>query len=82
MGKSYLERAGEGRKALIYTRPEKCDFCDNAKALLQEKGITYEERNVRDHMQLAKEKGWTTVPQIYLDGEYVGGFNQLKVLLP
>jgi glutaredoxin 3 len=59
-----------------------CPNCDQAKALLTPKGITFEERKIGD--------GWTreelleaiptarTVPQIILDGELVGGFTELK----
>ena len=60
-------------------------FCVQAKALLESKGIEFEERNV--------QKDWTkeqlleavptarTLPQIFLNDEYVGGFNELKTRL-
>lgn len=59
-----------------------CPYCDQAKALLKQKGIAFEERKIGD--------GWTkeellesvpsarTVPQIVIDGETIGGFNELK----
>jgi len=59
-----------------------CPYCDQAKALLTQKGITFEERKIGD--------GWTkeelleaiptarTVPQIILEGELIGGFTELK----
>jgi glutaredoxin len=47
-----------------------------AKNLLTQKNIEFEERKIGD--------GWTrSVPQIFLDDEYVGGFDKLKArLLP
>jgi glutaredoxin len=59
-----------------------CQFCDQAKSLLNQKGITFEERKIGD--------GWTkeelleavptarSVPQIFFDDELVGGYDQLK----
>ena len=59
-----------------------CPYCDQAKALLKQKGISFEERKIGD--------GWTkeellesipsarTVPQIIIDGKNIGGFNELK----
>jgi glutaredoxin 3 len=59
-----------------------CPYCDQAKALLNSKGIQFEERKIGD--------GWTkeelleaiptarTVPQIILEGELIGGFNELR----
>ena len=59
-----------------------CPYCVQAKKLLELKGIEYEERNIN--------KDWTkeqlleavptarTLPQIFLDEEHVGGFQELK----
>jgi glutaredoxin len=71
-------------KAIVWSKNQ-CPYCDQAKALLKLKGIEFEERNV--------QKDWTkeqlleavpnarTVPQIFLDGELVGGFNELRAHL-
>ena len=68
-------------KAVVWSK-DACPFCVQAKSLLSLKGIEYEERNIN--------KDWTkeqlleavptarTLPQIFLDTEYVGGFNELK----
>ena len=68
-------------KAVIWSK-EQCPYCVQAKKLLELKGIEYEERNI--------QKDWTkeqllevvpearTLPQIFLDGEHVGGFTELK----
>jgi glutaredoxin len=62
-----------------------CTYCDQAKALLKQKGILFEERKIGD--------GWLkeellesiptarTVPQIIINGQLIGGFNELKKYL-
>lgn len=67
--------------AIIWSR-DNCAYCDQAKALLTQKGIAFEERKIGD--------GWTrddllelvpdarTLPQIFLKEEYIGGFTDLK----
>jgi len=68
-------------KATIWTKSN-CPYCVQAKALLEQQGIEYEERkigsgytkeNLLESVPHAK-----TVPQIFLDGELVGGFSELK----
>ena len=69
-------------KAIVWSK-DQCTFCVQAKALLESKGIEYEERNIM-HGTWTKEQlleavpSARTVPQIFLDEEYVGGFNELK----
>lgn len=69
-------------KAVVWSKNQ-CPFCVQAKALLESKGIEFEERN------LSAEK-WTkeqlleavptarTLPQIFLDDNYIGGFTELR----
>lgn len=68
-------------KAVVWSK-DACPFCVQAKALLERRGIEYEERNV--------SKDWTreqlleavpdarTLPQIFLDGQHIGGFTDLR----
>lgn len=68
-------------KAIVWSK-DNCPFCDQAKNLLKLKGIKYEERNInqgfdRDDL-LAAVPGARTVPQIFLDDKYIGGFVELK----
>ncbi len=62
-----------------------CPFCDQAKALLKNKNIPYEEVKI-DETPEAREfivaEGHRTVPQIYKDGKLFveGGFNGLRKL--
>ena len=58
-----------------------CTGCEQAKALLEAKGIGYEYVDVMTTptaQALFRENGWRSVPQIAIDDEWVGGFNELK----
>lgn len=71
--------------AIVWSK-DSCPYCVQAKALLTQKGITYEERNIM-HGTWTKEQlleavpTARTLPQIFLDGELVGGFNELRTKL-
>jgi len=71
-------------KAIVWSKYQ-CTFCDQAKALLESKGISYEERKIGDGYTreelLEAVPTARTVPQIFLDDEYVGGFNELRTKL-
>lgn len=61
-----------------------CPFCMRAKALLDARGIEYEEVNV-DRIPGFREKlvemtGRMTIPQIIIDGEPVGGYDDIAAL--
>ena len=68
----------------IYTKLG-CPYCARAKALLGQKGISYEEYEIntvpgkRDEM-LERSNGRHTVPQIFIDGRHVGGSDDLAEL--
>lgn len=68
-------------KAIVWSKYH-CPFCDQAKALLQQKGIEFEERKIGDGYTkddlLEAVPTARTVPQIFLGEEYVGGFTELK----
>jgi glutaredoxin 3 len=62
-----------------------CPYCDAAKALLREKGVTFEEIDVSQdpasqRAMTAKAGGRSTVPQIFIDGFHVGGCDDLYAL--
>ena len=68
-------------KAIVWSK-DQCPYCDQAKNLLNLKGIEYEERNVshdwtREQLLEAVPNA-RTVPQIFLDEELVGGFTELR----
>ena len=62
-----------------------CPYCDQAKALLKQKGIEFEERKIGDGYTkedlLESVPTARTVPQIFLDGNHIGGFTELKAYL-
>lgn len=63
----------------IYTK-KNCAGCDQVKALLDSKGLGYEAVDVmlsKDAQTLFREKGFRSVPQIMLNGEFVT-IEQLK----
>ncbi len=67
--------------AIIWSKYH-CSYCDQAKALLRSKGIIFEEKKIGDGYTkeelLEAVPTARTVPQIFLDGELVGGFNELR----
>jgi glutaredoxin 3 len=58
-----------------------CGYCVRAKALLDSKGVAYEEINLDEDPQFRQKlldlTGSWTVPQILLDGEPIGGYTEL-----
>ena len=58
-----------------------CSYCDLAKRFFDEKGWDYEEINIEklgwDRSQLLEVGKATTVPQIVIDGEAIGGYDEL-----
>ncbi len=63
----------------IFSR-QGCPYCADAKALLKKKGIEYEELVLgRDYtdVSLRALSGTSSVPQIFIDGDHVGGSNDL-----
>lgn len=61
-----------------------CSFCQNAKRLLQEKGFDYKEidlsQNIKKREELSIKHSWRTVPMIFIDNEFIGGFQELVTL--
>ena len=68
-------------KVIVWSKYH-CPYCDQAKALLTQKGFVFEERKIGDGYTkeelLEAVPNARTVPQIFLDGELVGGFTELK----
>ncbi|WP_210394558.1 glutathione peroxidase [Motiliproteus sediminis] len=67
----------------LFTRPG-CGHCARAKALLSEKGLAYEEIQLGreiSHGGLFGVSGRRTVPQVYIDGQHIGGADDLESYL-
>ena len=68
-------------KAIVWSKYN-CPYCEQAKGLLKMKGIEFEEKKIGDGYSkedlLEAVPTARTVPQIFLDGELIGGFSELK----
>jgi glutaredoxin 3 len=71
-------------KAIVWSKYH-CPYCDQAKALLKQKGIPFEEKKIGDGYTkeelLEAIPTARTVPQIFIDDELVGGFTELRARL-
>ena len=70
-------------KILIYSK-NNCQFCNKAKHMIKSLGLEYEEKSLEkdfdsDPTKLMEDIGKPvrTMPQIKIDGELIGGYNQL-----
>jgi glutaredoxin 3 len=71
-------------KIEIYTTTY-CPFCTRAKSLLKRKGVDFVEIDVTTDDELRAKMiemsgGRRTVPEIFINGKIVGGFDELKAL--
>ena len=62
-----------------------CPICDKTKQLLKKWNIAYEEVRIDTDMEGRREfsektNGARTVPQITIDGKWIGGFSELTEL--
>lgn len=68
----------------IYTQPL-CPYCARAKALLTQKGVAFNEidsprGSAKREEAISRSGGRTTVPQIFINGQHVGGCDDLLAL--
>lgn len=68
----------------VYSKKD-CPFCHKAKELLTEKGQKFIEIDVEKNTEkieemLERSRGRKTVPEIFIDGELIGGFDELRDL--
>ena len=89
---SYTNRKDHGMQAEIYTKHD-CGYCTKAKELFAQKGITYMEHIISPGFNesrlgpnqfyvskaqlLERAPNAKTVPQIWLEGNYIGGYTEL-----
>ncbi len=68
---------------LIYTT-KNCSYCKKAKLLLKKYNQKYIEKNINDNedrIEMSKlSKGIRTVPQIFINGKHIGGYDEIFVL--
>jgi glutaredoxin 3 len=69
------------KKVIVYTA-DPCGRCGNAKAILERHSVAYEEINLTKdpvgRAKLAQRTGLMTFPQIVIDGETLGGLDDLR----
>lgn len=80
MGRAEAPRGHAVSEVVIYTT-RWCPFCIRAKALLDRKGVSYREIPVdgdpATRQQMTERAGQTSVPQIWIGEQHVGGCDQL-----
>jgi glutaredoxin 3 len=69
---------------VIYTK-DYCPYCAKAKELLKQKGASFQEIDITNDAHLVQEMvvksgGRKTVPQIFIAGEPIGGYDDLYAL--
>ena len=80
----YLNETVEIPKSVtIFTR-KGCEYCDEAKALLKQNNVAFEEHVLNQDYSiktLVAVSGTTKVPQIFMNGERIGGADELKKIM-
>lgn len=67
----------------VYSTPN-CPFCVSSKALLKSKNLSFQEIDVSDDIdslqKMIKLSGLRTVPQIIINNQSIGGFDELSIM--
>ena len=71
-------------RVIVYSQPF-CAYCSAAKRLLANKGVEFTEIDVmfdpaQRREMMERSGGRRTVPQIFIDGQHIGGFDDLSAL--
>jgi glutaredoxin 3 len=68
-------------QVIVYTT-DPCSFCARVKGLLQARGVEFAEINLSKdpdgRAELARTTGMLSFPQVVVDGELLGGFNEVQ----
>lgn len=79
-----IEVSEQDMDIIIYSKVG-CIFCIKTKKLLEENQLRYKQielsNNKALHLKLAKQTGQTTVPYIFINNEFIGGFQDLQNLI-
>ncbi len=71
----------ENNEIIIYSTLI-CPYCNAAKQLLKSKHLEYQEIRVDQDKQqrqaMIEQSGRTSVPQIFINGQHIGGFDDLN----
>jgi len=71
-------------KVEIYTKAF-CPYCSRAKALLETKGVAFDEYDIstggpKRQEMIQRSNGGSTVPQIFIDDRHIGGCDDMFAL--
>ncbi len=71
-------------EVVIYTTTY-CGYCHAAKRLLKSRGVEFEEINLTTDPEgraelVTRAQGRRTVPQIFIKGDGIGGYTELRAL--
>lgn len=70
-------------KVMLYSKTG-CSYCDKAKALLQSRGVPYEVVELTNNkdliIKLVSQTGQNTVPYVFVNDEFIGGYQNLREL--
>jgi glutaredoxin len=60
-----------------------CSYCDNLKTLLEGEGVVFEYKDISDQEVFGEFMAYRlrTVPAVFNNGDYLGGFAEIKELL-
>ncbi len=68
-------------EVVVYTT-DPCSFCTRVKGLLKARGVEFAEINLSKdpdgRVELARSTGMLSFPQVLVDGELIGGFNEVQ----
>lgn len=68
------------KDVILYTTAT-CPYCLRAKRLLTNKGVVFTDIDVNEAKEkfeaIKQQTGWNTVPQIFIDGAFVGGCDDI-----
>ena len=68
-------------KITIYSSPN-CPYCHGAKQLLDSKNLPYEDIDLSQNpdlrTELSERHQYFTVPMIFIDDEFIGGYSELQ----
>ncbi len=72
------------KKVLMYSK-QTCPYCDMAERLLKARGVEHIEKIAIDkdpaqRDEMIQRTGLRTVPQIFIDGTHIGGYDKLAAL--
>lgn len=76
--------ASSDTATVVMYSTQQCPFCLAARMLLKKKGVAFEDIPVSDNAELRaameQRSGRRTVPQIFINDEPIGGFDELYAM--